>query len=358
MNRPGKDKRGKSGSAVGRPAKARPPPHAWNASGSVPDLLRADDLPILAKAAGQSHTSNADLTAIVSAINELFAWHALWSAGQHKRAPPSEVRDWCKQLAKQARDLLHALGHDRDYLSSPSFKDAQQHLNTAWPQLGSVTGGPDRERHALYKIESITRRAIPERYEALERDRAENPARDAAWDCIGARLGMTLHLLQILSDRSAAYHAQQVRRGGSDPEEARKHLFCLLSREYERLFGHPPAVPSPVVSKARRKAGEKRDTLPGGPGFRWFRALLDLLGSRAKAMLEASKQGDIPLEAERDGLLNELIGLVAASTKGAAGDGLAHWIREGSADWTRRPPPCPEPVDPAPPPTPFEDLFG
>ncbi len=155
------------------------------------------------------------------------------------------------------------------------------------------------------------------------------------WESIGERLSATLQLLEFLAERGAKFHAGRIKHGGSEREEARKRLFYLLAGEYKGLFGTLPTGGSPTVSPAVE--GEPRETLPGGPAIRWFSALLGLVGERARAAVQPREPAThMPQIADCNALLAELVALVSAA-KGKSGksDALAHWIREGSADWAR-----------------------
>lgn len=341
---------------MGRPPKVRPPPRAWKASGTIPDLLQAEHLETLPQNKRRLYLPGTDLPAAAAELNRTFESYALWAAGEHNRATRSELRDWFKQVSGQAANILHALGHDRAAPSGASFEDVLLHLIVTRPNPGSVTGAPGEEWYAQHKLECLTRLGAPEAYALTKQQGASFPAWEIAQESIGARLHATLALLQLLSDRGAKYYAARVAKGGQS-EKARKHLIANLAGQYERLFGRLPGAPSFTRTKAEEAAGERRESLPKGHALEWFRALLDLIDTRAKEALPACQPGGVAPNPERGNLLHELVDLAGTARKGKAADGLAHWIRDGAAAWARRPPP--NIIVPAPDfrPTPLEKLF-
>lgn len=341
---------------MGRPSKVQPPPRAWQASGTVPDLLQAQHLADLPRSEQRPYLAGADLAAAAAELNEAFEWYALWAAGQHNRAPHGEVRDWFGQVAGQATDLLHALGHDRPALCDRGFKDVITHLMDARPHPGSATGGPDRERDAQHDLERLTRLAAPDAFAAAERDHSPNPAWEAAQEIINTRLKATMELLHLLASRGAERRGALVTQGGRDPEEARKHLFVNLARQYEHLFGKLPGAPSPTPTKTERAAGERRQSLPKGPALDWFSALLALVGTQAEQALPSCQLGGAAPDPDREKLLRELLDLSATARKGKAQDGLAHWIREAASACVKPRPPTE--LDPDFAPTPLGKTFG
>lgn len=342
---------------MSRPPAVRPPPPALKGSGYVPDLLQAADLANLPQTRKRSYVAGADLAAVAEGINELFGWYALWAAGEHARAPRHEVRDWCRQVARQAGELTFALGMSRQ--SQPGqHADALLHLAVAWPHPEDATENAGREWHARGTLARLAWQAQPELVKATQLKQAHDTERQVAYECISKRLAAALDVLQLLASRAGDYTASYVAKGGT-PQRARKRLFCNLAGTYERLFGRLPGAPSHTRTRAEENAGEQRSTLPKGPALAWHRALLDLIGTRAGEMLPLCAPGGPAPGADRAVLLGELVSLAAAAAKGKAGDGLAHWIREGSADKARRlPEPPPEADDPDFTPTPFEEMFG
>lgn len=350
---------------MGRPAKVRPPPRCCQATarGSL-DMLRVDHLAGLPQSNRLPYVKNADLSAAAEELNTAFERFAFWSAFQHRRAPPSEVRDWFSQVADQATGLLHALGHDRPFLAEHGFYEVINHLqNDAKPRLDG--GPPDREQHAQHRMESLARRAMPEAYAKEEREGESNPGWQIAQNALKDRLKPTLELLHLLAKRGAACNAARIRKGGREQEEARKHLFVALSQAYARVFGKLPAAPSATPTKAEKDAGELRASLPKGPALNWFGALLDLVGTRAAEALPHCQPGGAAPDPDRAGMLCELMGLAAAAKKGKAADGLAHWIRGAAAVCAKNTPPVEFTggqvkirFERRIPRTPIEDVFG
>lgn len=342
---------------MGRRPSVRPPPPGWKASGFVPDLLQAVDLAALPQTRKRSYVAEADLAAVAEEMNKLFGWYAIWAAGEHARAPRHEVRDWCQQVARQAGELTFALGLDRQ--SQPGqHTDALLHLAVAWPHPGEATECADRDFHDLGTLARLGGKAQPELLKATQLDRAYDPSRNIAFECIGDRLAATLGVLQLLATRAGDYTGSRVRKGGT-PEKARKRLFVSLGGVYERLFGRLPGAPSHTRTETEKAAGELRLTLPKGPALEWHRALISLIGTRAGEMLAPCSPGGPAPDADRATLLGELVSLAAAAAKGTAGDGLAHWIRDGSAARAQRlPEPSPDAHDPDFTPTPFKEIFG
>jgi len=344
---------------MSRPSKIKPPPPARQASGTIPPLLQPDDLAMLAAKAKQRHVAEVDIAAVTSDLNKILDDYALWSRVAAAGAPPSEIRDWCKQVACQAGDLAHALGHDRTDPLGGHYENMLLHLNAAWPYSGSVSGSPDQERHALHKLEGLARLAAPDLYAAAEQKGANERAQEVAWGSIGKRLAATLRLLQLMADRGRDHHAGRVKHGGRERENARRHLFFLLAGQHERLFGRLPRVPSPVRSKAQKARGDLRVTRPSGPAFRWFGALLELIRERAQEVQCSCPASGMALDANRSAALDELAALaIAAEGRSTSSDALAHWIRDGSKAWEQRLPSCPDPIDPDFKPTPLKDLLG
>ncbi len=342
---------------MGRRPSVRPPPPGWKASGFVPDLLQAADLAALPQTRKRSYVAETDLAAIAEELNKSFGWYAIWAAGEHARGPRHEVRDWCRQVARQAGDLTFALGLDRQ--SQPGqHTDALLHFAVAWPCPGEVTECAGREVQDLGTLARLGGQAQPEFLKATQFDRAYDPSRKIAFECIGARLDAALGVLQLLATRAEDYTASRVRKGGT-PEKARKRLFVSLAGTYERLFGCLPGAPSHTASKAEQAAFGGRESLPKGPALAWHRALISLIGTRAGEMLPLCAPGGPASDTDRATLLGELVSLAAAAAKGKAGDRLAHWIRDGSADRAQRlPEAAPDADDPNFTPTPLEDLFG
>jgi len=229
------------------------------------------------------------------------------------------------------------------------------HIAAIRPSPDALLDGPNRERHARHRLESLTRVAAPESYAAAESEGREDPAWQAACESIGERLKAALATLQLLADLGYQ-HSAALAGKGRERESARKDLFRSLAGQYQRLFGRLPGPASTTSSEAEKEAGESRDTRPGGPVFDWFRALLDVVGGRAH---DALAEGDHTAadRGQRDELLRELIHLSVAMRKGKRGDGLAGRIRDGSAACRLQPPSCPEISDPTFKPPPLGDLF-
>jgi hypothetical protein len=342
---------------MGRPSTVRPPPPALKGSGYVPGLLQAADLEALPQTRKRSYVAGADLAAAAGELNKWFDRYALGAAARNARAPRHEVRDWCHQVARQAGELTFALGLDRR-LQSGQHEDALLHLAAAWPHPEDAMEGAGREWYARHTLDRLVGEAQPELLKATQRDGAHDPRHEVAWKSIGARLAAALGVLQLLATRAGDYNASRVAKGGT-PQEARKRLFCNLSGSYERLFGCLPGAPSHTRTTAEEAAGEGRSTLPKGPALEWYRALLRLIGTRAGEMLSSCGPGSQAPDADRAALLGELMSLAAAAAKSRAADGLAHWIREGSAERAQRgPEPPPEAVDPDFTPTPLDEIFG
>ncbi len=349
---------------MGRPAKVRPPPRSGQASGGSLGLIQANDLAELKQAkdlAGSPQSkwppylTGTDFAAAAGELNEAFEWFALFATGQHRRAPHTEVRDWFKQVAGQATDLLHALGHDRPPLDAHGFQDVVTLLIVAKPHPDA---GPERERHAQHRMERLARRAMPDAYSQVEREGATNPGWEVANHCINERLKATLELLQLLATHGARHHSALVKWGGREREEARQHLMVILAGQYERLFGRLPAAPSPTMPAAEQAAWGGRETIPKGPALAWFRALLDLIGTRAAEALTHAQPGGAAPDPNRVAMLRELVDLATAARKGKAADGLAHWIRKAAAIQARHPPPVEIAPDPHFTPDPLEELVG
>lgn len=341
---------------MGRPAKVRPPPRAWQAGGCGVEMLQAECLARLPQSKRLPYVAGTDFAAIASELNSAFGWFALFATGQHRRAPHSEVRDWFKQVAGQATDLLHALGHDRPHLAAHGFQDVLTHLIVTKPQPDG--GPPKREQDAQLRMETLARRAMPEAYAQAEREGASDPGWKLANDSINKRLKATLELLQLLATRGAGHQGALVKKGGREREEARQNLMVLLTGHYKRLFGKLPKVLSATPTKAERAASGARDTIPKGPAMVWFRALLDLIGTRAAETLRHSQSGGAAHDPDREAMLRELIKLAVAAQKSRAADGLAHWIREATAIQAKHPTLVEIAPDPDFTPIPLEELFG
>lgn len=342
---------------MGRPRTVRPPPPALKGSGYVPDLLQAADLANLPQARKRSYVAGADLAVVAGEMNKWFDRYAFGAAAQRARAPRHEVREWCRQVARQAGELTLALGLDRQ--SKPGqHTDALLHLAVAWPHPEDATENAGREWHARGTLAHLAWQAQPELVKATQLEQAHDTERQVAYECISKRLAAALGVLQLLASRAGDYTASHVAKGGT-PQRARKRLFCNLAGTYERLFGCLPGAPSHTATKAEQAVFNGRESLPKGPALEWHRALLGLIGTRAREMLSLCAPGGPAPDAGRTVLLGELVSLAANAAKGKAGDGLAHWIREGSADKSRRLPELPpEADDPDFTPTPFEEMFG
>ena len=343
---------------MGRSANVNPPPRAQQASGTIPAILHAKHLRDLPQTKRRSYVAGTDLSAAAVQLGLAFEWYALWAAGQHRHAPRHELRDWFKQVVGQTTDLLHALGHDRPALSDRGSYEMMVNLIVTKPHPGAVTDGPDRERNAQHDMERLACLAAPDLYAAACRDNADESGWDAACNGINKRLKPMLELLRLLAGRGAEHHARRVTRGGKKREVARKDLFVCLAGQYERLFGTLPGAPSATITRAQEASGNRRTTLPKGPALDWFKALLDIINTEANAALPTYQASGMTPNLSTEMLLGELITLTAAARKGRAGDGLAHWIREGAAEWARRPAAVLEmpALDYVPPS--LEDFFG
>ncbi len=344
---------------MGRPANVRPPPRAWRASGALPDLLQTDDLANLPQPRGRRYVAEADLAATAAAINETLGWYALWAAGKLEKAQRNEVRDWCHAVAKQAEGLLTSLALAGAEPGGATHEDVQLHLVNGWPYPSEDTGGPAKDLYDKHRLHRFAGTAQPEMLKAKVLDHAHDLVREVSFNCIGARLGGTLRVLQLLATRAGHHYAAHAKRGKT-PEEARKHLFCNLTGIYERLFGCLPTVPAATVSKAKRAAGELRETLPSGPALAWFRALIAWLGQRAADARPSYAPGGSNPDPEKVALLDVVTTLAADAAKGKAADGLAIWIREATDERERLARFKREPIqedDTDFEPTPIEELF-
>ena len=341
---------------MGRPPSILPPPRAWKASGTIPDLLQADDLKALPQTERRSYLPNANLHAAATELNAIFESYALWAAGEHSRATRSERRNWFEQINQLAVNMRYSLGLDQPDLHGASFEDVLLHMIATNPFSGSATESSGEERYAQHKLEHLARIAAPEAYAIAKRQGRSPLTWEIVQEIIGDRFHATLAMVQMLSDRGKNYYGARLRKGGQS-EKARKELFTSLAGQYERLFGRLPKIALATPTTAEQAAGERRQSVPKGHVLNWFLALLNLIGSEAERALSVCKPDGLLPNPEREKLLLELKDLASTASESKAKDGPAHWIRDGAATWAKRPPPEVSAPDPDYKPTPLEKLF-
>lgn len=334
--------------ARGRALKPHPPPTSGEASGgSHGPLVLAADLTRLADHAKLPLTMPAgDLAAEAERIGTAFEWYSIGKRALGRDSPEALKRDWCKAVARQAHDLLLALGQlegARPGSSGVRFRDGMQVLGQHWP--GRETGGDDR-----YHLERMAWRLEPERLQA-QRIKGEDGVGEIWWHFMGQRMPAGLEMLEVLARRGASGYANQVTRGGSDKELARNALFCKLAGSYERLFGALP-----TIGRADAPDEDERATVPAGPSLEWFKGLFRVVQLRARNLgRRPGTAGPVP-----DAHLDPQCAVIVAVAKwslntGKHADALTNAIRVGATGWLNRPEP--EPADPVFKPTPLNNIL-
>lgn len=339
---------------MGRNSGIMPPPSMGEAGGHVSDLISADDLAAFAGKAGLKHARDADLVTEAAGISVALNFFAIFDRARDDRAPPTVRRDWCRQVERQARELLFALG-----LASPRAQTEEQfspyiHATAAlmlhaWPNP-LPDKGPDRATLGI--LRHLAWLAAPERRDVLScRHLSKEPALVVLEDEIQARLPPLLDAISLLARWAAEHHGAEVRHKGRRPERARAALFRDLAGHYRRLFGSFPGVSSRVVGD-----GPETLYLRDGPAFRWYSALLDRTKAHA---LERLHRGELDQHSRGSAAcLGSLIKLAdEARGPSSKGHALAEWIRQGSKEagkLAKAQPPQPETVELMP----LEDILS
>ncbi len=119
-----------------------------------------------------------------------------------------------------------------------------------------------------------------------------------------SRLAPGLRALSLLAERAEEHWTGSIRRGGSKPDLARRHLIARVACVYETL-SH-----TPLTVRVRFKDAEGRTHRPGGPALDWFGQLFVLVEERLPIA-----EGVAPLR-------------LIATTARIRSDALANWLRE------------------------------
>ena len=295
---------------MGRKRCVKLPPPAGSASGAVMLPITADQLADWAKGARLHLTCN-DLDAVAEKVTDALEFYPMWALLEERRDAPAPMRDWCKQVSEQARDLLFALGMGLAESGTGAHRDALLHLHPGWDQKDKEDG------FALHQLGRQAYLAVPDRWRQLQSEGRATPGRDVFGNAGYERMAASLRLLETLSARAAAYQGRIEVPGGKGRGGARLDLFIDLSRAYRELFGALPGLTrqrKPTLEPARNPV---------------FRLLLDhvhTVASQELARLPASATGKDAAEVQAQ--WGKLV-KVASTASGMAGDGdpLAHLLR-------------------------------
>lgn len=309
---------------MGRKRRVNLPPSAGSASGAVVLPITADQLAGWAKDAGLHLTCN-DLNRMAEKVTDALESYPMWALLEQRRDAPAAMREWCKQVSEQARNLLFALGMGPAERRTGAHRDALLNLHPGWDQRDKKDG------FALHQLGRQAYLAVPDRWRQLQSEGRATPGRDVFGNAGYERLAASLSLLETLSARAAAYHGRIEVPGGKGRGSARLGLFIDLSRAYRDLFGALPGLTrqrKPALEPARNP--DAPDSFSNaGPAWRFFRLLLDYVHSVASqelARLPAGFTGNDAAEVQAQWA--ELI-KAASAASGMAGDGdpLAHLLR-------------------------------
>ena len=309
---------------MGRKQRVNLPPTAGSASGAVILPITAGHLTDWAKGAGLNLACN-DLDSVAQKVKDCLEWYPLWSLSEQRREAPAPMRDWCKQVSGQARDLLFALGMGPAERGTGAHQDALLNLAPGWDQRNK------KDRFALHQLGRQAYLAVPDRWRQLQSEGGATPGRGVFGNAGYERLVASLRLLETLSARAAAYHGFIKTPGGKGRGGARLGLFIDLSRAYRDLFGALPGL-----TRQRKLALEPAcnpdapDSFKNaGPAWRFFQLLLDHVHTVASQELAQLPAGETGTEAaEVRAQWHELV-KVASTASGMDGEGdpLAHLLR-------------------------------
>lgn len=325
------------------------PPTAGEASGgSRGPLVLATDLSRLADHAKLPLVVPIDgLPAEAARIGRAFEDYSIGKRMLGRIAPEALKRDWCKVVARQAHDLLLALGHLDDVRPGSGgirFRDGMQILGQHWPGRGP--DGNDR-----YRLERMAWRLERERLQA-ERRNGEDGVTKVWWHFMNERMPAALEILELLARRGADGYAQHVKKGGRDRDFARNSLFCNLTGSYQHLFGVLP-----TIGRANAPDESTRATIPVGPSLDWFDGLFVTVRHRARNLGHLPEAAEPASDADLDPQYAVIVTLAEQTlNSGKHADALAKAMRAGVKGWLARPEP--EPADPNFKPTPLVEILG
>jgi len=202
----------------------------------------------------------------------------------------AQRRDWCGMIARQAHNLADGLGA-RGGNPDGGWAPLQAHANLE-PGIAKLLGSFELQDLLVIAVPSLPKPAVE----------------DAILNLLG-RLAPGLYALATIAEAARDDWAGQVRRGSSDPDEARRLLVDRLAGVFETMFGRPATV------SVRYTAEEKREHRPGGPAIVWFtgffRNLLDVIESRSEDDVAAAA----------------LATIARSAVNSQRADTVAHWLR-------------------------------
>ena len=309
---------------MGRKQRVSLPPPAGSSSGAVILPITVGQLANWAKGAGLDLTCD-DLDSVAQKVTDALEYYPMWALLEQRREAPALMRDWCKQVSGQARDLLFAFGMGSAERGTGAHRDAMLNLAPGWDQKN------EKDRSALHQLDRQAYLAVPDRWRQLQSEGRETPGRDVFGNAGYERLAASLRLLETLSARAAAYHGFIKVPGGKGRGGARLGLFIDLSRAYRDLFGALPGLTrqrKPALEPARNPDAPDSFT-NAGPAWRFFRLLLDHVHTVANQELAQLPAGETGTEAaEVRAQWDELV-KAASTASGMAGEGdpLAHLLR-------------------------------
>jgi hypothetical protein len=228
---------------------------------------------------------------------------------------PAERRDWCRSVAKSARNLAELLaGRDDPTGSVASPRAALHNLSLGAPPAAEVdTDEVMRVREPFWREKADVHHwltvAVPS-LPALTDNHASQ--------ILLGRMPSSLQAVAAIADSAANSWADQVKKGGSTEDRARIFLMERLCLIYEPMFGR-----SATVSTIFRKTDHAEYFDRNGLAIRWFKALFQYLGD----VLEQ----EIGRDPEDMGLLT-LARIANEALKSKRDDVLAGWIRDARSN--------------------------
>ncbi|TLU71223.1 hypothetical protein [Lichenicoccus roseus] len=274
------------------------------------ELFCSADPPELAKNAGRKLSPGfAGFVEVSSALNDAFSDYANASAMQADDSPAGERRRWCTALARGSNDLGMALGYAElsGELHAAAFS-AMDSLEKGWPRY-------PEDQEAVEYLRRLLMVAVPDKF-AASGGLGSEPDLKACWMALLGRLGPALAAVAAVAGSSARAWSSAIARGGSNRDQARRHLIKMLVDIFTQLFGQPP------------------EAAPGSGGFRWFSATIEMAGNRAAVqrdgmVLDRTDENQV-LAAALEAIQALASHIVAPSYQlQSRGTGkLDHWLRE------------------------------
>lgn len=298
-------KRPEERARAGRPGKLSAPPPAVAPPHVFPSLVEASDVAATASAVGLKVEVGAPaLEDAAARINAAFSDYANATALHANDSPAGQRRRWSAELAAGVAGLMEAMGYE------PTTGELGR---AAWDGIETLTKGfPEpatalSDRETREKLSRLLLVAVPDKY-AEARGRGAEPDLEACWMSLVGRLGAGLAALAMVAASAEQRWDASSARGGSDAHAARRYLIMPLVEVFVTLFGRMPAARA------------------GSAGFRWFDAVIVLVGRRAAARLRSTASTPAAGEGAELPALRAFVTLAGYTGVGASR--LDHWLRE------------------------------